>query len=116
MLWRAECDDSAPNLAGLTLLYVAMANNGNGGQVAARYIAGAGRMAKRMRLFGIADRVTALESRLQREEAQYAFRQATWGPFNAYKGSSLFERFSTNVLYGMKVQRAAGKIQIQVPL
>lgn len=85
MLWRADADDSVPNLAGTMLLYMAMANNNNGSQGAANYIFEAGEMAKRMKLFGVHDRLTALQSHLLTEEAQYAFRQATWGIFNAYQ-------------------------------
>lgn len=85
MLWRADCEDSTPNLAGLTLLYISMANNGNGSQGAAEYIFESGEMARRMNLFGIQEKATALGTPIQIEEAQYAFRQATWGQFNVYK-------------------------------
>ncbi|KAJ4985529.1 hypothetical protein SVAN01_09000 [Stagonosporopsis vannaccii] len=83
-LWRADCEDSAPNLAGLLLLHISMANNGNGDQGALGYVFESGEMAKRMKLFGVHDRITALESHLPTEDAQYAFRQAAWGHFNTY--------------------------------
>jgi hypothetical protein len=31
MLWRADGDNNLPNLVGLTLLYIAVADNRNGG-------------------------------------------------------------------------------------
>lgn len=84
-LWRADHEDSAPNLAGLMLLYISMVNNGNGDQGAVGYVSESGEMAKRMKLFGVHDRITALDSYLPSEGAQYAFRQAAWGHFNAYQ-------------------------------
>lgn len=85
LLWRADREDSIPNLAGLMFLYIAMANNGNGNQGAANYVFEAGEMAKRMELFGVHDKIAASRTQLQSEEAKYALRQASWGLFNIYK-------------------------------
>lgn len=85
ILWRADSDDSPPNIAGHVLLYLSMANNGTGYQGAASYISEAGEMAKRMQLFGVHDRITTLEPYLMTDEAQYAFEQAAWGVFNVLK-------------------------------
>lgn len=85
MIWRADSEDSIPNLAGLIFLHIAMANNGNGDQGAANYVFEAGEMAKRMELFGLHDTITASRPQLQSEQAVYALRQASWGLFNIYK-------------------------------
>ncbi|KAF2996041.1 hypothetical protein E8E13_002873 [Curvularia kusanoi] len=82
MLWRADADDSLPNLAGLVLLYIAMANNGTGGQGAVSYLFEAVEMAKRLQLFGVHDRITSSDQLQLTEQAQYAFRQTAWGVFN----------------------------------
>ncbi|KAF3039838.1 dolichyl-phosphate beta-glucosyltransferase, partial [Didymella keratinophila] len=84
LLWRADSEDSIPNLAGLIFLYIAMANNGNGDQGAANYVFEAGEMAKRMQLFGVHDKIAASRPQLRSEEAKYALRQASWGLFNIY--------------------------------
>jgi hypothetical protein len=56
MLWRADRGDSLPNLAGLTLLHIAVANNGDRGYGAECYISEVVEMAKRMQFFGVHDR------------------------------------------------------------
>lgn len=85
MLWRADSEDSIPNLAGLIFLHISLANNGSGGQGATDYVFEASSMAKRMGLFGVHDEIAASQSHSQSEEAQYALRQVSWGLFNIYK-------------------------------
>ncbi|KAF2624683.1 hypothetical protein BU25DRAFT_423805 [Macroventuria anomochaeta] len=85
MLWCADCGDPVPNLAGLTLLFTSRACHGHANQDSTSYLIEACEMAKRIKLFGVQDTITAFQPQSLTDEAPYAVQQATWGAFNLYK-------------------------------
>ncbi|KAF2998320.1 hypothetical protein E8E13_007849 [Curvularia kusanoi] len=90
LLWRTDRSDSISNLAGLMLLFIAIGSNGNADSDAASYVFEASEMAKRMKLFGVKDRITDIQLRHfitneAAEDDQQAHSQTAWGVFNAYK-------------------------------
>lgn len=85
MLRHSEQDDSVPTMAGLMLLFMSLGSHGLSGADGLTYLFEASEMAKRMKLFGVEDTLTAAQISSLTEEAQRAFVQTAWGVFNMHK-------------------------------